>query len=262
MVQILDIPDASFARYFFYWSDFANAKCKIHLLMLSYSTAINQLSEKYFSLSRTILRFKRIEDELTEHLTALQHEYALIKQYVFFLLRTWRMSIFKMPSSWNKVLTPSSSESALVEDVSLLERRRELMVRKAREYYREVERMKARDPLLSVYSFCRILNFFIVQKEQPIEIPVTLAQLISRKEKNLAMQRNISEKRIKLQAFQGLPPVRISFLYYRSERKMLIDPLLQNLELARHELRSAREKQMELVKLRERLLRKMAEGVE
>ena len=35
----------------------------------------------------------------------------------------------------------------------------------------------------------------------------------------------------------------------------------QNLELARHELRAAREKQMELIQLRERLLGRMADGV-
>ena len=35
----------------------------------------------------------------------------------------------------------------------------------------------------------------------------------------------------------------------------------QNLELARHELRAARQKQMELIQLRERLLGRMADGV-
>lgn len=37
--------------------------------------------------------------------------------------------------------------------------------------------------------------------------------------------------------------------------------LFQNLELARHELRTARQKQMELIQLRERLLGRMADGV-
>jgi len=43
---------------------------------------------------------------------------------------------------------------------------------------------------------------------------------------------------------------------------MSIDELLQSLELARHELRLARQKQTELIQLRERLLRNMADGVE
>ncbi|PIL30778.1 hypothetical protein GSI_06946 [Ganoderma sinense ZZ0214-1] len=50
----------------------------------------------------------------------------------------------------------------------------------------------------------------------------------------------LKEKRAKVEAFQGLPP---------------------NIELARHSLQEARDKQMELIQLRERLLGKMVDGV-
>ncbi|KIM39013.1 hypothetical protein M413DRAFT_75428 [Hebeloma cylindrosporum] len=54
------------------------------------------------------------------------------------------------------------------------------------------------------------------------------------------MERELKEKRAKIKAFQGLPP---------------------NLELARHELRVARQRQMELIQLRERLLGHMADNL-
>ncbi|KAM5530420.1 hypothetical protein V8D89_015895 [Ganoderma adspersum] len=50
----------------------------------------------------------------------------------------------------------------------------------------------------------------------------------------------LKEKRAKVQAFQGLPP---------------------DIELARHALQEARDKQMELIQLRERLLGKMVDAV-
>ena len=39
------------------------------------------------------------------------------------------------------------------------------------------------------------------------------------------------------------------------------EPLAQNIELARHALAEARDKQMELIKIRERLLGNMVKGV-
>ncbi|EDR00696.1 uncharacterized protein LACBIDRAFT_313117 [Laccaria bicolor S238N-H82] len=69
---------------------------------------------------------------------------------------------------------------------------------------------------------------------------VTVTQLIKQQEKNKLLEQEIEIKRAKVAAFQGLPP---------------------NLELARHELRNARNEQMELIQLRERLLGRMAAGV-
>lgn len=85
------------------------------------------------------------------------------------------------------------------------------------------------------------LNFNYYDKvEEPLQVSITVSQLLEQKEKNQIKERELREKRAKLKAFQGLPP---------------------NLELARHELRAARQKQMELIQLRERLLGRMADGV-
>ncbi|KAF8907708.1 hypothetical protein CPB84DRAFT_1768605 [Gymnopilus junonius] len=179
VVEVLDIPDASYS---------------------SYSTAIDQLFEEKFALSRSLNRLRQIEDEMKDHLASLRHEYHLIRQ-------------------WNETLTPGSSDSLRPESAATLERRREALVKKAKEYHRELETLIA---------------------EEPLKVPITIEQFISQKEKNLALERMIREKRAKLNAFQGLPP---------------------NLELARHELRVARQRQMELVQLRERLLGRMADSV-
>ncbi|KAF9527125.1 hypothetical protein CPB83DRAFT_907928 [Crepidotus variabilis] len=166
----------------------------------SYATAINALSEQHLALSRSLVRLRTVENDLKEHLFILQAELRLINH-------------------WNQVLVPGSSES-LLEAPSTLERRRDAMLKKAKEYHRELEALAAR---------------------QPLNIPVSLGQLLLQKESNVSKEKEMKEKRARLQAFHGLPP---------------------NLELARHELRMARQKQTELIQLRERLLRKMAEAVE
>lgn len=86
---------------------------------------------------------------------------------------------------------------------------------------------------------------------------VTVTQLIKQQEKNKLLEQEIEIKRAKVAAFQGLPPV-------SQEQQVfsLIDQCLdKNIELARHELRNARNEQMELIQLRERLLGRMAAGV-
>ncbi|KDR68792.1 hypothetical protein GALMADRAFT_256644 [Galerina marginata CBS 339.88] len=179
VVEVLDIPDASFA---------------------SYSTAIDKLTVEKLTLSRSLNRLKQVEDELNHHLASLKHERDLL-------------------AHWNEVLSPGSSSSLNPETAATIERRREALVKKAKECHRELETMLA---------------------EEPLEISVTVSQLLAQKEKNQAKEREIKEKRTKLKAFQGLPP---------------------NLEMARHELRVARQRQTELIQLRERLLGKMADGV-
>ncbi|TFK38746.1 hypothetical protein BDQ12DRAFT_605438 [Crucibulum laeve] len=76
--------------------------------------------------------------------------------------------------------------------------------------------------------------------EIPVEPEVTVTQLAKQQEMNKALEQKIKAKRAKIKAFQGLPP---------------------NLELARHEVRIARDEQMKLIQLRERLLGRMAESV-
>ncbi|KAL1952392.1 hypothetical protein VTO73DRAFT_1541 [Trametes versicolor] len=79
-----------------------------------------------------------------------------------------------------------------------------------------------------------------VMSDMPEAPPINITELYAFR-KNLKEQEKIlKEKRAKVEAFQGLPP---------------------NIDLARHALAEARDKQMELIQLRERLLGKMADGV-
>ncbi|KAF8168502.1 hypothetical protein B0H34DRAFT_685801 [Crassisporium funariophilum] len=179
VLQILGIPDASFA---------------------SYSAAISQMSKESLSLSCSLNRFKRAEHELQTYLAALEHESHLI-------------------THWNKSMIPGSSNTMGLETAAITERRRETLVKKAKEYHKELE--------------SHLVN-------EPLHISVTVTQYLEQKRRNQAIEQELIEKRAKVRAFQGLPP---------------------NLELARHELREARQRQMELIQLRERLLGRMAEGV-
>ncbi|EPQ61231.1 hypothetical protein GLOTRDRAFT_30378 [Gloeophyllum trabeum ATCC 11539] len=69
---------------------------------------------------------------------------------------------------------------------------------------------------------------------------VTVSEVMDQRERIRSKEQELKAKRAKIQAFKGLPP---------------------NLELARHELRNARQEQMQLIQLRERLLGAMAAGV-
>jgi len=153
-----------------------------------------------FSLDRSLNRLQQVEDELVDHLASIKYEYHLIKH-------------------WNKTLIPGPSNSSNMETAATLERRRETLIKKAKEYHKELESLLI---------------------EEPLQVSTTVGQLLEQKEKNQIRERELKEKRAKIKAFQGLPP---------------------NLELARHELRAARQKQMELIQLRERLLGRMADGV-
>ncbi|KJA20828.1 hypothetical protein HYPSUDRAFT_766628 [Hypholoma sublateritium FD-334 SS-4] len=152
------------------------------------------------ALSRSLDRLAAIEDELKTHMASLEHESQLI-------------------AHWNVILTPGSSASLYPEVAAVLERRKEAIVRKAKEYHQTLGTLMG---------------------EEPLNVSVTITQLVAQKEKNQTRERELKEKRAKLKVFQGLPP---------------------NLELARHELGAARQRQMELVQLRERLLARMADSV-
>ncbi|KAK7694153.1 hypothetical protein QCA50_001333 [Cerrena zonata] len=72
------------------------------------------------------------------------------------------------------------------------------------------------------------------------EVPISITELSEMREGLRKKEQTLKEKRARLQAFQGLPP---------------------NLELARLELQGARQEQMQLIQLRERLLSVMASSV-
>ncbi|KZT64025.1 hypothetical protein DAEQUDRAFT_68808 [Daedalea quercina L-15889] len=79
-----------------------------------------------------------------------------------------------------------------------------------------------------------------LKKELPPESSVSVTDLAALHKHVRAKDKVLAEKRAKVAAFQGLPP---------------------NIELARHELRTAQDEQMKLIQLRERLLDRMASGV-
>ncbi|KAI0717500.1 hypothetical protein C8T65DRAFT_640788 [Cerioporus squamosus] len=79
-----------------------------------------------------------------------------------------------------------------------------------------------------------------LQAQMPETAPVSITDLTSFRKQLKKQEQTLKEKRARVEAFQGLPP---------------------NLELARHALQEARDTQMELIRLRERLLGKMVDGV-
>ena len=80
VLQILDIPDASFTRLV--GMDRTLASLAFEFLFNSYSTAITNLTSERFALSRSLSRLEQVEEELKNHLASLQHEHEMMKQYV------------------------------------------------------------------------------------------------------------------------------------------------------------------------------------
>ncbi|TFK89279.1 hypothetical protein K466DRAFT_519202 [Polyporus arcularius HHB13444] len=79
-----------------------------------------------------------------------------------------------------------------------------------------------------------------LQAETADIAPVSITELAAFRKQLKKQEHTLKEKRARVEAFQGLPP---------------------NIELARHALEEARDRQMELIQLRERLLGKMVDGV-
>ncbi|OSD05712.1 hypothetical protein PYCCODRAFT_1443107 [Trametes coccinea BRFM310] len=80
----------------------------------------------------------------------------------------------------------------------------------------------------------------MLMSDMPEAPPVSITELDALRKQLKKQDQVLKEKRAKVEAFQGLPP---------------------NIDLARLALVEASEKHLELVQIRERLLRKMAEGV-
>ncbi|KAF5335598.1 hypothetical protein D9758_017269 [Tetrapyrgos nigripes] len=79
-----------------------------------------------------------------------------------------------------------------------------------------------------------------IQSNGVEEPEVTVTDLVEQRERIKTLENRIREKRAKIKVFKGLPP---------------------NLELARQELWNAREKQMKLIDIREKLLVNMVKDV-
>lgn len=57
------------------------------------------------------------------------------------------ISIYSDSYSWNEVLTPGNPTSLLPENAATLERRKEALIKKAKEYHRELETLTVRKQL-------------------------------------------------------------------------------------------------------------------
>ncbi|KAG7440075.1 uncharacterized protein BT62DRAFT_957389 [Guyanagaster necrorhizus] len=160
----------------------------------NYSRALVQLSEEQLSLKQMQIRLAFIERQLVAHLATAKHEHYQIKK-------------------WTEHFQSDIQSGESVEDTI---RRREALLRKAKEYRKELSALPISEP------------------------PVTISDLIAQSDRIKQRKEQIKAKRSKIKAFKGVPP---------------------NLDLARTQLREAREEQVKLFQLRERLMEKMTSGV-
>ncbi|KAL1692224.1 hypothetical protein GGG16DRAFT_124268 [Schizophyllum commune] len=128
---------------------------------LSYSNALTRLSQNSLEARRTLARLEYMESELRAHLAEMKHEERLI---------------FKWKSTINEEYPDG-------EDARAVLRRRDAVLRKAKEYKNELDQM---------------------QTEVPQSPSVTIGDLALQQEANWQREHAIKAKRAKLKAFQGL----------------------------------------------------------
>lgn len=66
-------------------------------------------------------------------------------------------------------------------------------------------------PILSIFTY-DLYPYIFPKVEEPVRVSITVNQLLEQKEKNQVRERELKEKRAKIKAFQGLPPVSILFM--------------------------------------------------
>ncbi|KAJ7088420.1 hypothetical protein B0H15DRAFT_949601 [Mycena belliarum] len=126
----------------------------------SYSSAITRLSSRESDAQHTLNRLAYVEQELKNHLQAMRHEEQLIESWIERL-----------------DLDLKTSESA-----STIERRRELLLKKAKEDRAVLETIVVDPP------------------------PTTFADLTAQQAANERRAQSIKSKRAQIKAFRGLPP--------------------------------------------------------
>ncbi|KAF8227808.1 hypothetical protein L208DRAFT_1365636 [Tricholoma matsutake] len=129
----------------------------------SYSASINRLSDEALSTKLSLNRLLGAEDELECHLASIRHEQLLAEK--------WK--------------TTMEREEEIGESITTLERRRQVLLKKAKEYHKELDALLANMP------------------DAP---PVTVTQLMKQQESNKLKEQQLQAKRAKIKAFQGLPP--------------------------------------------------------
>ncbi|KAI5885070.1 uncharacterized protein SCHCODRAFT_02645013 [Schizophyllum commune H4-8] len=130
---------------------------------LSYSNALSRLSQNSLEAKRTLARLDYIESELRAHLAEMKHEERLISK--------WKLTM--------------NEEYPDGEDSRAVLRRRDAVLRKAKEYKTELDQLQA---------------------ETPQSPSVTIGDLATQQEANRQREHAMKTKRAKLKAFQGLSP--------------------------------------------------------
>ncbi|RDB27279.1 hypothetical protein Hypma_004295 [Hypsizygus marmoreus] len=149
----------------------------------SYSASIVNLSDELLSLRRSLNQMLLVEDELQDHLSLTRHEQLLIDK--------WTISLEK--------------DQETGETPAVLERRREGLLKKAKEYHKELTAVMAL---------------------MPTPPSVTVTRLTEQQSTNKLKEQELKAKRAKVKAFQGLPPnlelARHELRNARSEQMKLI----------------------------------------
>ncbi|KAJ3847192.1 hypothetical protein EV368DRAFT_88002 [Lentinula lateritia] len=178
--------------------------------IIGFNHSIANLSTRRLHLKLSVDRATYVETELWLHLAKLEAELAL--------LRKWTVSL----SGAN----PPGSETTSVEIVTgttetaeSLERRRQVIIRKAKEYQAYLVQLNSTNP--SSFS-----------------MDVSISDLTRLQEQNKEREKEIRRKRKKVEAFRGLPA---------------------NPDLARLTLLQATQNLQDLTRVREGLLRRMVD---
>jgi HAUS augmin-like complex subunit 1 len=98
------------------------------------------------------------------------------------------------------------------ETASALERRKDALIKKAKEYQKELDLLKVQCYVLSRQFLPQ--TTCALQKEIPDEPTVTVTELAAQQERIRKKEQEVKAKKAKIKAFQGLPPVRASSSYF------------------------------------------------
>ncbi|KAJ3781828.1 hypothetical protein GGU10DRAFT_365474 [Lentinula aff. detonsa] len=137
----------------------------------SFNRSIIQLSSRRLNLKLSLNRATYVEEELRIHLAKLEAELAL--------LRKWSASLNEA-TSMSEPTVGTETETA-----EILERRRTVIIRKAKEYQAQLSRLNSTASSSST--------------------DVTISDLARIQEQNKDREKEIRRKRKKVEAFRGLP---------------------------------------------------------
>ncbi|KAJ7474034.1 hypothetical protein FB451DRAFT_1088772 [Mycena latifolia] len=130
------------------------------LSFASYSSAITRLYSREQDAQETRNRLELVEQELQNHLATMRHEERLIENWIERL----------------------DADHATGENTSTIERRRETLLKKAKEYRSQLEAIVIEPP------------------------PISFADLTAQQAANERRIQAIKAKRAQIKAFKGLPP--------------------------------------------------------